>query len=289
MPGKIQVGYLVSYDYELLKNSIPAIYAESDTIYLAIDKNRKTWKGDTIEINPDFFTWIEAFDVNNKIVIYEEEFYVSTFSTMECEVRERKMLAEKMGIGNWLIQLDADEYFLDFKSFVAFLRSKNHFLDNCEKNKIQIAAFLINLYKKVDGGFLYVNQATKVLVATNYPNYKKGRNTRSRVIYIDSLILHECLSRTKEELITKFSNWGHNTDIDLDAFIKKWETVNSKNYKTMSDFFYLDPKGWKSLEFVKGDSLKQIFEGFQKIKNFKRTNFFIWNKNFGQWFKFLFK
>jgi len=31
---------------------------------------------------------------------------------MQSEVREGKMLAEKMGIGNWIIQLDADEYFI---------------------------------------------------------------------------------------------------------------------------------------------------------------------------------
>ena len=66
---------------------------------------------------------------------------MSTFSAMECEVRERKRLAEKLGIVNWLIQLDAIEYFLNFKSFVAFLRSKNHFLDNCEKIKYKSQLF----------------------------------------------------------------------------------------------------------------------------------------------------
>lgn len=287
--NKIQVGYLVSYDYDLLKNSLPTIYLESDTIFLAIDKNRKTWKGDTIEINPDFFTWIEAFDVNNKIVIYEEDFFVSNLTAMECEVRERKMLAEKMGIGNWLIQIDADEYFLDFKSFVDFLRSKNYFLKNPEKNKIQVSPFLINLYKKVDGGFLYVYPASKVMIATNYPNYKNGRNTKVRVIYQNSLILHECLSRTKEELLMKFNNWGHDVDVNVDSFMIKWEKVNATNYKTMNDFFYLEPHRWKSLEFVKGDSFLEIYENFEKGNTLRRSIFFIWKKNFGQWFKFLFK
>jgi hypothetical protein len=289
MGGKIQVGYLVSYDYELLKNSIPTIYANSDTIFLAIDKKRKTWKGDSIEINPEFFDWIASFDIDNKIVIYEEDFFVSTLTAMQCEVRERKMLAEKMGIGNWLIQIDADEYFLDFKSFVTFLRSKNYFLKNPEKNKIQISPFLINLYKKVDGGFLYVYPASKVMIATNYPSYKYGRNTKVRVIYQNSLILHECLSRTKEELLMKFSNWGHDVDVNIDSFMNKWEKVNAENYKTMNDFFYLEPHSWKSLEFVKGNSFLEIYKNFENANAFKRTAFFIWKKNFGQWFKFLFK
>jgi len=289
MNGKIQVGYLVSYDYELLKNSIPTIYKESDTIFLAIDKNRKTWKGDSIEIKPDFFDWIKIIDIENKIAIYEDDFYIPILSTMECEVRERKMLAEKMGIGNWLIQIDADEYFLDFKSFVDFLRSKNYFLKNPEKNKIQVSPFLINLYKKVNGGFLYVNQASKVMIATNYPNYYRGRNTKSQIIYQDSLILHECLSRTKEELLIKFSNWGHDVDVNVADFMKKWELVNANNYKTMNDFFYLESHKWKSLEFVKGDSFLEIYKNFEKGNSLRRSSFFIWKKNFGQWFKFLFK
>jgi hypothetical protein len=289
MSGKIQVGYLVSYDYELLKNSLPTVYKDSDTIFLAIDKNRKTWKGDEIMINPTFFTWLSTFDSENKVVLYEEEFYVSSLTTMECEVRERKMLAQKMGIGNWLIQLDADEYFLDFKKFVKFLKSKNRLLISPEKTPVQISPFLINLYKRVEGGFLYVDQATKIMVATNYPDYKFGRNTRKQIIYEDSLILHECLSRTKEELLMKFSNWGHDVDVNKDSFIKKWELVNENNYKNMSDFFYLEPHKWKSLEFVKGITFSEIFENFEKRNNFRPSKFFIYKKNFGQWFKHLFK
>lgn len=286
---KIQVGFLVSYDYELLKNAIQQVYNESDTIFLAIDKDRKTWNGESFLIDDNFFNWIKSIDVNHKIEFFEDNFYRPELTSMQCEVRERKMLSEKMGIGNWLIQLDADEYFLDFKSFVTFLKSKNHLLKNPKKTPIQISPFLINLYKRVDGGFLYVNQATKIMVATNYPDYKSGRNNRKQIVYHKSLILHECLSRTKEELLMKFSNWGHNVDIDLDSFIKKWESVNGDNYKNLSDFFYLEPHKWKSLEFVKGSTFSEIFENFEKRNDFKPSSFFISKKNFGQWFKHLLK
>ncbi|SHG64611.1 hypothetical protein SAMN05443549_105216 [Flavobacterium fluvii] len=288
MSGKIQVGYLVSYDYELLKNSLPTIYKESDTIFLAIDKNRKTWKGDAIDINPDFFDWIKTFDVDNKIVLFEEEFYVPTLTTMQCEVRERKMLAEKMGIGNWLIQIDADEYFLDFKSFVAFLRSKNHFLKNPEKTPVQISPFLINLYKRLDEGLLFVEKSSKQLLATNFPSYKVGRQTRQRIIYFRGLILHECLSRTREELEFKLDNWGHNVDINKKQFLEKWETVNQDNYKSMENFFYLEPEKWKKLAFVKGTTIKEVEENLDLSKAVP-SDFYILKKNFGQWFKFLFR
>lgn len=36
---EIQVGFLMSYDYELLKISIPLVYEEADHITIALDKN----------------------------------------------------------------------------------------------------------------------------------------------------------------------------------------------------------------------------------------------------------
>ena len=289
MSGKIQVGYLVSYDYELLKNSLPTIYKESDTIFLAIDRNRKTWKGDSIEINPNFFDWIKTFDVDNKIVLFEEEFYVPTLTTMQCEVRERKMLAEKMGSGNWLIQLDSDEYFYDFEKFVGYLKSKNKFLENPQSQIIQICCFKINLYKYVEGGVMYVDKLDKFMVATNYPNYKIGRHGKCRSIYVDSVSLHDCLSRSRSELEQKLDNWGHNEDINKEEFLKKWDSVNVSNYKNIRGFFYLDPMHWKTIEFMKGNSLQELLINFKSSDTIKISPFFLARKNFGQWFKFLFK
>ncbi len=285
----IQVGFLVSYDYELLKNAIPAIYEEADTVFLALDKDRKTWAGNDLTLPDSFFEWVKNFDTQNKIHWYEDSFYQAELSTMECEVRERKMLAQQMGLGNWLIQLDSDEYFIDFKSFVEKLRKRNHFLKNPEKNKIQISPFKINFYKKVPGGMLYVSKPDKFMAATNFPNYKVGRVTRERIIYIDDLVMHEAISRTKEELETKLDNWGHNTDIDKKAYLEKWEAVNENNYTEYQDFFYLKPEGWKTLSFMPGDTIEELRENFYtQRKEIAPSPSFLASKNFGQWFKFKF-
>ncbi|NRA92053.1 MAG: hypothetical protein HRU26_05105 [Psychroserpens sp.] len=285
--GKIQVGFLVSYDYNLLKHAIPRVYQEADTIYLAIDKDRLTWNGSPFEIENTFFDWIKSFDTDNKIRIYEDKFYIPELSTMQCEVRERELLAEQMGIGNWLIQLDADEYFLDFKAFVQTLRSYDSYLKNPKKNNIQIATFLVNIYKFVDEGCLYIDEPTKCLTATNFPNYKVGRNTKRRIVYTRHLMLHETLSRDEKELEFKFDNWGHKDDLNP-HFMDKWRTANSTNYKELTDLFYLEPHKWKSLGFTKGNTIPEIIDQFSKA-NFAPTNWFLMKKNFGQWFKFLFK
>ena len=209
-------------------------------------------------------------------------------SAIENDNRERHMLSLKMGIGNWLIQVDSDEYFLDFKKFVKDLRKYDSFLDNPEKNRIQIAAFLINMFKYTDDGLLYVDKVTRGLMATNYPDYKVARNTRQRIIYTPNVLWHETLSRTSEEIEYKFKNWGHNDEVNVDAFMQKWKLVNKSNYKEMRGFFYIEPEKWNRLEFVSGNTINEIIKNFNGEK-LVPSSFYIWKKSFGQWFKHLFK
>ncbi|WP_177760845.1 hypothetical protein [Flavobacterium sp. I3-2] len=286
--NKIQTGFLVSYDYEFLKKSLPPVYEDSDTIFLAIDHLRRTWKGNTYEIEPAFFDWIKEIDVDNKIVIYEDDFYVSDLNAIQNDTRERHMLGMKMGIGNWMIQVDSDEIFIDFKSFVQQLRRYDNFLKTPEKNPIQFAAFHINVYKYLEKGILYIDNPTKFYIATNYPNYKYAKNTRERIVYLDSYVLHEGLARTEEELRFKLKNWGHQHEIN-DSFLEKWLKVDETNYTEMEDFFYLDPKTWKKLGYFASLNLVDLRKLILDNEKLKKTNFWLVKKNFGQWFKHLFK
>ena len=288
MAGKIQVGYLVSYDYELLKTSLPTVYNDADAVFVAIDKNRNTWNGGSFTIDDSFFEWIKNFDVDKKVVIYEDDFYVPTLTTMECEIRERKMLAEKMGAGNWIVQVDCDEYFVDFKKFVSDLRQYDSYLIHPEKNPIQICAFWVMLYKYTHDGILYVDKPLKAIFATNYPNYKSGRRIKERQIYTDNIVLHESLSRTEEDLRFKLDNWGHNVDVDK-GFLDKWLAVDGNNYKEYKDFYYLQPKRWKKLGFFPTKSIPEIKEIIEKEKRLSVSKWSIYSKNFGQWLKYLVK
>lgn len=285
---KIHVGFLMSYDYEKLKYSIPPVYNEADAIYIALDKDQRTWKGNSFQIDDTFYTWLEAFDTEHKITIYKDDFYVSKMDAIQNDTRERTMLSEQMGIGNWLVQVDADEIFLDFKNFVRTLRAYDHFLDQPEKQPIQIAGFLINIYKYLEQGILYVNEPTKVMLATNYPNYKRARNTKQRVIYTDNVLLHECLSRTEEELKFKLENWGHSHQLN-EEFFPKWKKANETNYKELKDLFYMDPKIWKGLGYLPSKNLDAMKDMIKTQDDLKLSSWFLMKKNFGQWFKFLFK
>lgn len=288
MAGKIQVGYLISYDYEMLKNSLPTVYEEADTIFLAIDINRKTWKGESFHIEDSFFEWLKVYDLENKIVIYEDDFYIPELSTIDNDTRERHLLSLKMGIGNWLIQVDSDEYFIDFKGFVTGLRKYNHFLNNPEKNKVQFAAHWLIIYKYTENGVLYVNEPMKAIFATNYPNYNCARRTGERVIYLDSLVLHESIARTEEQLRYKLENWGHNEEVNS-GFLNKWIQVNENNYKEFKDLYYIEPERWKELDYFPTKNIAEINKYANQNEKLKLSKKYLFFKNLGQYLKYLFK
>lgn len=281
---KIQVGFLMSYDYELLKKSIPPVYDLADNIFLALDHKQRTWSGNHFEVDPSFYEWLKTFDTDNKIIIYENDFYVSEISTIENDTRERHLLALKMGIGNWLIQVDSDEIFIDFEKFVNRLRKYDSYLVNPEKHPIQFAGFHINVYKYLDEGLLYINKPTKLILATNYPNYHCAKNTRERIVYNEDFILHEGLARTEEELELKLANWGHKQDVNA-FFLEKWKRADKDNYKTIKDVFYLEPEIWKELGYFPSKSLPELKKMVQNDASLKIPKMKLFFRNFGQWFK----
>lgn len=283
---KIQVGFLMSYDYELLKKSIPPVYEMADTIFLALDYKKRTWSGNFFEVDDSFYQWLKEFDVKNKIVIYEDDFYVPEITGIQNDTRERYMLALKMGIGNWLIQVDSDEIFIDFEKFVKKIRKYDSYLINPSRHPIQFAGFHINVYKYLEDGLLFVNKPTKLLLATNYPNYKYAKNTKERIIYGEDFILHEGLARTEEELVLKLKNWGHREEVNPN-FLEKWKRANKENYHEIKDVFYLNPEIWKELGYFPSKSLTELKKLVQEDVNLKIPRVKLFFRNFGQWFKHL--
>src|SRR5690554_1825732 len=98
MMKKIQVGFLLSYDYENLKKAIPPVYEDADDIFIAEDLEHRTWSGEKFEVSPSFYDWLQDIDTEKKIQIYKDNFYLPELSASENDTRERTMLSEKMGV-----------------------------------------------------------------------------------------------------------------------------------------------------------------------------------------------
>jgi len=281
---KINVGFLVAYDYELLKTSIPLIYEHTDAITLALDENRQTWSGNTFKIDPLFFNWLKEIDTEKKISIYEDNFYDPTINAMHNETRERNMLSKKMGDGV-CIQIDADEYFVDFKGFTEYLKTNKQKLS--QKKPIQICSFMVDVYKILDKGILYCPTYTNYYLGTTAPNYVRGRkNRKQQKWYVPFISIHQSWSRDENELKFKLDNWGHKEDFDVDSFFEFWKSINKENYKQYKGFHPFDKNEWPTLEYIEGKDFNEVVKNF---KDKKVSKSFIFGKNIAQELKFLFK
>jgi hypothetical protein len=245
----IKVGYLISYDYEFVKISLPRVYNFVAEIILAVDLYGKTWSGQDIEISNDFWSWIAEFDKEHKIIIYKDEFFIPGLSPMECDTRERNLLGQKMGICDWYIQIDSDEYFVDFEAFVKRLSTFD------TKEPTSVYCSVVTLFKQLPMGFLLIDKSFETLsFATNNPVYDLARNNTSgnKHIYWNDLVLHQSWARTDQEIILKLANWSHKNDFNTESFYKLWSAVDEHNYYCLSNFHPLTRVTWAKLIMIEG-------------------------------------
>jgi hypothetical protein len=259
----IKVGILISYDYEFVKTLLPIIYEHIGEIYFAVDIDRLTWSGEKFEIKDEFWSWLKDFDVANKIEIYEDQFYVPGLTAIQCDTRERNMLAKRMGTCDWYIQIDSDEYFVDFGKFIKKLHNFH------PKGPTTVACKVATLFKQVDNGYLVVAESNEMLnFATNNPVYDAARNNDSGNVLVrwEDLVLHQSWARTPEAIYLKLRNWGHKDDFPVESFYNLWNAVDAHNAYALANFHPLLGPTWRKLRFIKGsinairesESLRQI-------------------------------
>lgn len=258
---KINVGILISYDYKYLPICLKQIYDYSDRICLAIDRSRLMWSGKKYAFDESFFHWIKQYDKNNKIEIYEDDFTDCSLSAMQNDERERRMIWEKMSDGtpSWHLQIDTDEYFINFKGFVDYL----HNLEQEYYGKMSVTCDWITLFKKDINGFIYVDNESSHsrvhIASTDGFRFKPSKG--ELMIKSPFKILHQSWARSEEEVYQKIKNWGHNSDFDTERYFKFWTTVNVDNYKLIKNFHPLYGPYWKNLQYIDGsveDTLLQL-------------------------------
>lgn len=254
----IKVGFCVAYDWYLLQYSLPLIYKEADLICLSIDKDRISWAGNPFTWDEDRFSkMVRDIDINNKIKVLEENYHLPELQPMQNEVRQRKMIATFMGEGGWHLQLDADEFFMNFKGFVNYLQRLS------PKRKLNVVCPWITLYKQDIDGFYYVkpekfNQIEFIQIATQWPHYEYGRRNGYFNIHSHYGILHLSWARDEKEIWEKLNNWGHKNDFIIQDYFDQWKNLNYLNYKNYQDFHHVQPTAWSRLGFIKAKSIDEM-------------------------------
>lgn len=260
----IKAGYLISYDYEFVRTSLPRIYDFVDEIYFAVDVDGKTWSGASLEIDPQFWEWVEKFDKDQKITIYKDQFYLPELTPMECDTRERNLLGKRMGKADWYLQIDSDEYFVDFESFIKRLKAYQ------SEKPTSINCSVATLFKELPTGFLLIDDSFETLsFATNHPVYDMARNNSSgnEQINWDNLVLHQSWARTSTEIQQKLNNWSHKDDFNTKSFFALWNAIDEDNYDYLRNFHPLTKVTWPKLTLIKG-TINEILNS-EELRSFK--------------------
>jgi hypothetical protein len=263
----IKVGICVAYDWEFLKNSIPRIYERADVICLGLDKDRHSWKCNPFSFdNEAFYCYIKDIDKDNKIDIYEDDFSINSLNTRENCNRHRMMIANRMGEGGWHIQLDSDEYFINFEKFVNDLIKINS-NPTGKEFPINVCCPFIPLFKKVEKGFLYVNFESflpeNIPMATNKPNYERARQNGYFNLLTNNYVIHDTWARSEEEMKFKMENWGHASEELVDkairnSYFKLWQAMEEYNYQYIRNFHPAAPHVWPSLSYIEALSTEEL-------------------------------
>jgi hypothetical protein len=263
----VKVGYLVSYDYDMLLTSIRPLYDYVDKIIIAIDQDKKTWSGNYFEIPQSFFDEIKNFDSKNIIEFYFDSFFVPELSPIECETRERNMLLKKMGKG-WLIQLDVDEYIYDFKKIAKYLKKYWYLTLFPKLTPLSFSGKWLTLYRQLPDGYLYIENNERFSFITNQPYYTYTRNNNKvRNHYSNINVIHQSWARTDEEIQMKIKNWGHRDDFNTQKYFEFWKNLSSSNYLNYKNIHPIKPNVWNELHFLPSKSIDEFIFIYETINS----------------------
>lgn len=274
----IKVGFCVAYDWHLLKISVPLIYQEADLICFSIDKERRTWSGLKYEYDEvDFNNWVAEIDKEKKVIIHEGNFSDTSLSPLQNDNLQRNEMAKAMSNGGWHIQVDSDEYILDFKGFCSYLKQLDPNPTPGQKKAINVCINLIPLLKFIKKGYIAAGAEENYEVApfaTNVPEYHAARRNGHFNHISPYFALHETWARDQQELWDKLNNWGHRDDFNKESYYKLWLALDEKNYKYIKNFHPIKGETWPFLYYIPGTSQAELItnarsSSFKKISKLK--------------------
>ena len=246
---RISLGILVSYDYEYLKTALPKIYDYVGFIVLAIDKGRKTWRGENFSIPDSFFSWLDDFDKDNKINLFEYNIE-NDLTSMQKETLLRNQITGLMPDSDWYMQIDTDEYIVNPENLLCELAKVN------TNEPVSIFGYIIPIFKSDSYGKYIIDTLEEFPFIANYPQYSTARHIENvKKINMDIFFLHQSWDRPVEEIRVKLKNWGHNTDFEINDYFRFWESINKFNYRYIKNFHPLVSTMWPELFYIQTLSL----------------------------------
>jgi hypothetical protein len=172
-------------------------------------------------------------------------------------------MAEAMGPGGWHVQVDADEYILDFKGFCDYLKALDPHPSGKDK-AINVCLNLIPLIKKTATGYIAAGAVDGnyevAPFATNVPVYEAARRNGHFNHVSPFFALHETWARDEQTLWGKINNWGHRDDFNKESYFAMWKAIDEYNFKYISNFHPIEAKVWPFLFLLPGKDQVELVE-----------------------------
>src|SRR5688572_26448148 len=131
---------LAAYDYPYLLRSLPTYYAIADEIVIGLDRDRVSWARQPFSFDDAAFRGaIAALDVEQKVRVVEQDFHLHE-RPLHNETHERNVLSSFCSEGNWIVQIDSDEYMINPAEFKAFI-------DRYDRDDVCLHANWITVFK----------------------------------------------------------------------------------------------------------------------------------------------
>jgi len=257
---------LISYDAEYLPKSIMSYYAYVDEIILGIDKNRKTWAGNSFSFDESaIFNKLSQIDGDNKITIIEEDFCVSDVF-IQNDNYERNYL-KKYCTHDWLFSFDADEELINAHHFF------EDYLPLVEPyyKEYDLAFNWFLPYKEFDDSYLVITDERgnwdlkEQQGFANWKNYDfvyarwTNNSQKQKVLKSPLAILHWSICRKDTDLNQKIHNIGHADIADRDPFYDIWLSIDLQNFQELRNFKTSglgDPSQWARLTQITKDEFR---------------------------------
>ncbi len=273
---RLGAAMVVQNDAETIERSLASFYDGVEVLVISTDPKRG-WSGKSI-VPDDTIERIRAFDKDNKIEIIEGDFcrYPEPMrnDTYQRQVTVDRLMERMPGL-EWVVQVDADEVFLDFEDFKACLRAQ-------PREVRGIVWRMINVFNYAEDGryLIIVDQngepSLEQFSIAHRPEYplhgcrlavmpeRNGRPDPAAQYILPAdipygrAVLHYGYSKSEARIREKLQTWGHSDEVDAEAYFALWNRSKT-DWQTLRDFHPTYPTAWHALQPYTAEELQALY------------------------------
>lgn len=264
---RIGVVVVAQNDAETIERSVSSYYPYVEAALVSNDPERG-WSGKAITPD-DTLERVRALDRERKITVVQRDFYQYPDPNQN-DTAQRQVSADILahlcpGL-DWILQIDADEEFLDFPAVVSVLSRLARFTYSVYWRWIQI------FNRLDDGRYLVVVEAEggrpalEKFPLAHRPNAKLKFMRRPRLPIRDRFlnrvlrmeydpgtqmplhqgVLHYSYAKSEARIQEKLSTWSHARDFDTETFFALWQRSKT-DWGSIKDFHPTQKSMWPAL------------------------------------------